>query len=161
MADDFNESACKEINKSAPALRAMSTRLSCSTYLSVVRVMTTLYLPLANNCRRSSNAAFKVTVSSRTLALPMAPGSWPPWPGSITIIGFFTNFARRDALSLGTGIPSFTLVIGSPDITTVNTSSLKTWDMYFAPVFRSTTRRSSFSPRFAKRNLFIAPVPSK
>lgn len=67
----------------APLLLASDTRGGRSTSISEVRVSTTCTPLLCSSCATCSEMSSTTSVS-RSPPMPTAPGSGPPWPGSIT-----------------------------------------------------------------------------
>ena len=76
-------SAWIDTNRSACTRRALRTRSCSGTKKSASRVSITRMPGRALSCSRSCSASARTTSFSRSPLGPTAPGSSPPWPGSI------------------------------------------------------------------------------
>ena len=112
--------ACKDINKSASTLRANLTLSRKGINISLSRVRYTFIPPLFSNCRFISFAYDKTISFSCTPDIPIAPGSTPPWPASITIVGRSKGFGTVGKGFFGTNWDS--LIVGFGLIVDTNSS---------------------------------------
>lgn len=105
---------------SALAARAFCARIGSGMNTSVSRVMYAFMPGVALIWRASSRPTARVTSFSRLPVGPIAPGSWPPWPGSIaTINGRMPGAILIREASLGStgrgGISSLSVPATTPD----------------------------------------------